>query len=212
MAAPDRLMDETPTCKFSSKGLAMKHFRQTSLPIIAATAMALTFAGTANATSAIEEVRDNAPHIAISEDNVFTSENLLHEGLSFIESIPNSALKNDTTFKLWKQKNLFHGSDHLSPKSSIGACAWGISKAVASNVFVFSKVLKIKKVLKAAGGAKALASKAIAAYKAARAANKSKGAAIAAASEVVEASGGEQAVSLMLELFSLDGVVSGCFL
>ncbi|MCG7302687.1 hypothetical protein QP400_02065 [Winkia sp. UMB3158] len=66
--------------------------------------------------------------------------------------------------------------------------------------------------MKVAGGAKALASKAIAAYKAARAANKSKGAAIAAASEVVEASGGEQAVSLMLELFSLDSVVSGCFL
>ena len=146
MAATDRLIDKTPTRKFSSRGLAMKHFRQTSLPIIAAIAMALTFAGIANATSAIDEVRDNAHHIAISEDNVFTSENPLHEGLSFIESTPNSALKDDAAFELWKQKNLFLGSDHLSPKSSIGACAWGISKAVAPNVFVFSRARWLKPV------------------------------------------------------------------
>lgn len=74
----------------------------------------------------------------------------------------------------------------------------------------FSKVLKLRNVIKAAGGAKAVAEKAIKAYKFARTEkNLGRAEALGEASKVVAVSGGEQAASLLLEFFSIDGVTTG---
>lgn len=132
----------------------------------------------------------------------------LEYALATIEQIPDSALESEEAFSAWKDNYL---SNLTQPRASVGGCAWEITKALAANIFIFSKVTKLKTVIKGAGGAKAVASKAKKAYDAARKAGKSKNEAIAAASRSIEAHGGEQAASLLLELFSVDGVVTGCF-
>ena len=77
---------------------------------------------------------------------------------------------------------------------------------------MFSKVAKLKTVITAAGGAKAVAQTAVKAYKIARNdKNLSRSQAIAEASEAVAVNGGGQAFNLLLEFFSVEGVVTGCF-
>lgn len=137
------------------------------------------------------------------------NETELEMAFEAIESIPDSVLKNEQLFEQWKSTHLKMVSQ---PRASIGECAWGITKTIAANIFVFSKVAKLKTIIKAAGGAKAIAQTAIKAYKVARNEKKlSRSQAIAAASEAVAVNGGEQALSLLLEFFSVDGVVTGCF-
>ncbi|EEI27533.1 hypothetical protein [Corynebacterium glucuronolyticum] len=136
-------------------------------------------------------------------------EDELTSAFEMIESIPDSALLDGQAFEQWKVETLRTVG---APRASIDACAWGITKALAANIFVFSKVAKLKTIIKEAGGARAVAKTAVNAYDIARHQKKmSRSQAIAAASEAVSANGGEQALSLLLEFFSIDGVVSGCF-
>lgn len=60
-------------------------------------------------------------------------------------------------------------------------------------------------------GVKKVADEVVAAYKAARADGKSKKVAIGEASQKAATNGGEEAQALLAEVFSLDGVISGCF-
>lgn len=83
--------------------------------------------------------------------------------------------------------------------------------AAVSNTFIAAKIVKLKSIIKAAGGVSAAASKAMKAYKKARAAGKSISAALVAASNAVAVNGGAAARNLLLDLFSIEGVINGCF-
>lgn len=83
--------------------------------------------------------------------------------------------------------------------------------AIVTNVFVAVKIVKLKSIIKAAGGVSAVASKVMKAYQKARAAGKSISAALVEASNAVAVNGGEAARDLLLDLFSIEGVISECF-
>lgn len=202
-------------------------FLRTGIALVTAGALAMVSAGTASAAENVATNSASAVTKGLLEpteshlfgDYAYQIEDIYYSGeldedelvmaFELIESIPDSALIDEQTFEQWKSETF---NVVGAPRASIGACAWGITKALAANIFVFSKIAKLKTVVKAAGGARAVARTAINAYKVARYQKKlSRSQAIAAASEAVAVNGGEQALSLLLEFFSIDGVVSGCF-
>ncbi|WP_226358615.1 hypothetical protein [Pseudonocardia sp. ICBG601] len=130
----------------------------------------------------------------------------LEEGLRFIESIPESVLVSDAAWDQWKR-------NHLSPPDRANAwvCSSAIAIAIISNGFAPAKILKLKSAIKAAGGVKKVAQLGIDAFKAARARGESVGAAAAAAQAAIVQNGGGVAQGILLEFFSLNAVVSGCF-
>ena len=190
----------------------MVNMKKSSLKISFVTACALAAATATNTAATASENNFNDSAIEqLPQLDVYagTQQAELERALQTIEAIPDAALSDEESFENWKKDNL-QALTHT--RASIGSCTWGITKALASNIFVFSKVSKLKRVIDAAGGARAVADKAIKTYKTARnEKNMSRRAALAEASEAAAVNGGEQAVSLLLEIFSIDSVIGGCF-
>ncbi|MCS4490330.1 hypothetical protein [Corynebacterium sp. ES2775-CONJ] len=145
----------------------MKFTRSTFYSITAvanACALSITTAGFAVAAEA-PTTGNQITQVSSLEYAGELNETELEMAFSLIESILDSALKDEESFEQWKSGKLqFVGQ----PRASVGACAWGIIKALVANVFVFSKVAKLKTVINAAGGARAAAKTAINAYKVVR--------------------------------------------
>ncbi|GAA1483654.1 MULTISPECIES: hypothetical protein [Micrococcales] len=144
------------------------------------------------------------PSIA-SADDPGLDEQGIHEGIDYIESIPDSALVSQEAFDSWKQENPV-----VSPRGAVG-CGIAITTAFVSNALVVSKVLKIKAAIKAAGGAKKFADLLITGFKVAKAEGKSNSAAIKFAAQEAAAIGGSEALTAILEVLSVAGVAEKCF-
>lgn len=129
----------------------------------------------------------------------------LREGAEYVESIPDSALESQEAFEGWKKANPV-----VSPRGAVG-CGLAITTAVASNIFVVSKMLKIKAAIKAAGGAKKFAALLITGFKVAKAEGKSNSAALEFAAQEAAKVGGKDALGAILELVSVAGVATECF-
>lgn len=91
------------------------------------------------------------------------------------------------------------------------SCGVAITTAVVSNVFVASKVLKIKAAVKAAGGAKKFADLVITGFKPAKAEGKSSSAALEFAAQVAAEVGDKDALGASLDVLSVAGVATECF-
>ncbi|WP_224388905.1 hypothetical protein [Pseudonocardia sp. ICBG1293] len=130
----------------------------------------------------------------------------LEEGLRIIESIPDSALVSDAAWDQWKKTHL-----SAPDRANVWACSSAIAIAIVSNGFAPAKILKLKTAIKAAGGVKKVAQLGVDAFKAARARGESVGAAVAATQAAIVKNGGGVAQGVLLEFFSLNAVVSGCF-
>lgn len=145
--------------------------------------------------------------ITVSVDSRI-SEQDFQELFAVIESIPDEALQSEEAFNSWKEAQL---SNSAITYASVFSCAAGITVAIVTNAFVAAKIVKLKSIITAAGGVSAAASKTMKAYKKARAAGKSISAALAEASNAVAVNGGAAARDLLLDLFSIEGVINGCF-
>lgn len=115
------------------------------------TAGALSIASMGSVVAAQTQTQNShVGHTSNTDSFGELNENELEMAFKIIESIPENALENEQAFEQWKSKNLFVGQS----RASIGACAWGITKALAANIFVFSKVAKLKTVIKAVAARK----------------------------------------------------------
>lgn len=176
---------------------------RTVATVLAATVPMVMFTGTALASPA-PAPDFSAQHV--QESFAEQDSKGLEEGLRFIESIPDSALVSDAAWERWKKENL------LSPdRASVWGCTSAITIAIVANGFAPAKLLKLKAAMKAAGGAKKVAGMAVKEFQKARAQGKSVGAAVAAAQAAVAVNGGDATQAILLEFFSLKGVIDGCF-
>lgn len=144
------------------------------------------------------------PSIASAEEPDL-DEKGIEEGMAYIESIPDYALESQEAFDRWKQDNSV-----VTPMGAVG-CGLAITTAVASNLLVVSKVLKIKAAIKAVGGAKKFADLVITGFKVAKAEGKSNSAAIQFAAKEAAEVGGSDALAAILEVLSVAGVAEQCF-
>lgn len=129
----------------------------------------------------------------------------IEEGAEFIESIPDSALESQEAFDQWKHENPV-----VTPRGPVG-CGIAITTAVVSNIFVASKVLKIKAAIKAAGGAKKFAELVIDGFKVAKAEGKTNPQAIEWAAKEAAEVGGKDALGAILEVLLVSAVATECF-
>lgn len=129
----------------------------------------------------------------------------LHEGIGYIESIPESALVSQQAYDDWKRRNPV-----ITPRGAVG-CGIAVTTAVVSNVFVVSKVLKIRAAIKAAGSARKFADLLITGFKVAKAEGKSNQAAIEFAAKEAAAVTGGEGLAAILELLSVAAVAEECF-
>lgn len=125
--------------------------------------------------------------------------------MEYIESIPDKALISQESFDQWKQENPL-----VNTRGAV-SCGVAITTAVVSNIFVASKVLKIKAAIKAAGGAKKFAELVIMGFKVAKAEGKSNSAAIEFAAQEAAKVGGKDALGAILEVLSVAAVATECF-
>lgn len=144
------------------------------------------------------------PSVAVANEPVLDEEGI-REGMDCIESIPESALESQQAFDAWKQ-----GNPVITPRGPVG-CGIAITTAIVSNIFVVSKVLKIRAAIKAAGGAKKFADLLITGFKVAKAEGKSNSAAINFAAREAAAATGNEALGAILEVLSVAAVAEECF-
>lgn len=145
-------------------------------------------------------VSDAASAAAVSID-----EPGLRDGAEYIESIPDAALESEQAFDAWKKENPV-----VVPRGAVG-CGVAVTTAVVSNVFVASKVLKIRAAIKAAGSAKKFADLLITGFKVAKAEGKSNQAAMEFAAKEASAVTGGEGLAAILELLSVAAVAEKCF-
>lgn len=185
---------------------ALQRARTVTVAALVALSVTLTSGGTtAAASSSSHPTAIGMPTAKAIQKTASTAEEL-EDGLRFIESIPDEALKNDAAWERWRGR-------HPVPRDRVNALACGsaIAVAIASNAFAPAKILKIKTAIKAAGGAKRVAGLAVDAFKKARVEGKPAAAAIAAAQDAVVKNGGGAAQGVLLEFFSLSSVMTSCF-
>lgn len=144
------------------------------------------------------------PGIA-SANEVSLDEQGIHDGMTYIESIPGTALESQAAFDAWKRENPV-----ITPAGPVG-CGIAITTAIVSNIFVVSKVLKIRAALKAAGGARKFADLLTSGFKVAKAEGKSNSAAIQFAAREAAAATGNEALGAILEVLSFAAVAEECF-
>lgn len=149
------------------------------------------------------------PTIAHADDDSLDEQGI-QEGMEYIESIPDDALQDQASFDAWKG-NAMEGRDLQATSAGAVGCGIAITVAVASNVFVVSKVLKIRAAIKAAGGAKKFADLVITGYKVGRAEGKSAGQAIEFAAQEAAKVGGKDALGAILDVLSVSAVATECF-
>lgn len=130
--------------------MSQKTLTRPSIAILAAAALAATFAAPANAAPV-----QHSASLTVEAQNIIEDQKQAEELLRIIDDIPESVLlQGDEATRQWISEHLVQGSniEGVATRAGFLECSGAILLAIGTTAIPVAKVLKIKKLMNSLGG------------------------------------------------------------